>query len=222
MYLMKRPNLPVSVFSAKELGSLGWLLVFVAFLSACEEPLDEVEIFSQNDKLLERFYLRKKDHLRQGPYVLYDSTGTVLLEEAWYEKGQYHGLRRLYYPTGELQIEEHHQHGLFHGPYKSYYKNGQLELEGEYVNNEMTGPWRRYYPSGQLMEIVQFEKNEENGPFVEYYENGQLKAKGNYLGGDKEHGLLLLYDSTGALMRKMNCVRGLCKTFWTPDSTSVH
>ena len=203
------------------LEHFGLLLFLISFLPACKEAPDKIEIFSKDDKLLERFYLTKDEHLRQGPYVLYDSTGTVLLEEAWYEKGKYDGVRKLYYPTGELQIEEHYANGLFQGPYRTYYKNGQVELEGEYVNNEMTGPWKRYYPSGQLMEVVEFKHNQENGPFVEYYENGALKAKGSYQEGDKEHGLLLLYDSTGTLVRKMNCVRGLCKTFWTPDSTAV-
>ncbi|MBK8491633.1 MAG: hypothetical protein IPL49_12310 [Saprospirales bacterium] len=85
----------------------------------------------------------------------------------------------------------------------------------------MAGSWKRYYENGQLLEDVQFENNEENGPFVEYYDNGNLKAKGAYLNGDHEHGLLELYDTTGQLERKMNCEMGLCRTFWTPDSTAV-
>ncbi len=199
-------------------------LLFVLLLTACGEHTDEVEIRSKDGVLLERFYITKAEngkHLRHGPYVLYDSTGKILLEEAQYAQGQYHGLRKIYYPTGELQIEETYQNGLFEGPYRTYYKNGKVELEGQYINNAMSGAWKRYYPSGQLMEVVQFENNEENGPFIEYYENGALKAKGNYLEGDKEDGLLLLYDSTGSLIRKMNCKKGICKTFWTPDSTSV-
>lgn len=222
-----------------------FLTVFLVFIPSCREPVDEVEIRNREDRLLEKFYITKEEHKRHGPYVRYDSTGRVLLEEANYRHGQLDGAYKLYYPSGRLQeeatykdgklegvrklyyeggglqIEEHYLDGLFEGPYRTYYENGQVDQEGQYVNNEMTGEWKRYYPSGRLMEVVQFEHNEENGPFTEYYENGRLKAEGSYLGGDKEHGLLLLYDSTGTLERKMRCNHGICKTFWLADSTAV-
>lgn len=68
------------------------------------------------------------------------------------------------------------------------------------------------------MEEVMFADNEENGPFTEYHKNGSLKAEGNYLNGDNEHGLLKLYNEEGELVRKMQCDSGICQTTWvSPD-----
>ena len=81
----------------------------------------------------------------------------------------------------------------------------------------MTGKWKKYYESGALFEEVTFSDNKENGPFIEYYENGNLKAEGEYLEGDNEHGLLSLYNEKGELERKMECQKGICKTIWKAD-----
>ena len=81
----------------------------------------------------------------------------------------------------------------------------------------MSNVWIRYYKNGQKKEEVTFENNEENGPFVEYNENGSLAAKGSYLNGDFEHGLLEIYDGQGVLVRKMNCDKGICNTTWKAD-----
>ena len=71
------------------------------------------------------------------------------------------------------------------------------------------------------MEEVAFEGNMENGPFKEFYENGKPKATGAYLEGDNEHGELLEYDTTGTLIARKQCDRGICKTLWTLEKGDV-
>ncbi len=51
-------------------------------------------------------------------------------------------------------------------------------------------------------------------PLSEYHPNGQLKAEGYYKNGDKEEGLLKLYNETGKLVKTMNCNSGICRTVW--------
>jgi antitoxin component YwqK of YwqJK toxin-antitoxin module len=85
----------------------------------------------------------------------------------------------------------------------------------------MSGLWTYYYASGEVKEKVHYEHNFENGPFEEYYPDGTIKAKGNYLVGDNEDGLLFLYDESGDPERVMECDSGICRTQWTPDSTEI-
>lgn len=188
-------------------------LLFALSILACGNKALEAIEAEDSFGDIEKYSRRKSDAVKQGPYAKFTREG-IKLEEATYKNGMLHGFRILFSEKGDTQVIEHYRRGLFEGEYKSFYDNGQLEMQGRYENNTMTGKWKRFYDSGEPMEIVAFENNEENGPFVEYYKNGNLKAEGTYLDGDNEHGLLKLYDETGELIRKMNCDRGICRTFW--------
>lgn len=180
-----------------------------------EESGDSLEFVSNQDiaGFVEQFYRSKSDNAKQGLYRKLTSGG-VLLEEASYVNDTIHGIRIQYYEKGDTQIIETFDMGTFNGPFKAYYENGNLELLGHYDNNVMKGKWYKYYESGELEEIVTFDHNAENGPFVEFYRNGNKKAEGNYVNGENEDGLLLLYDETGTLVKKMDCDKGICKTIW--------
>lgn len=154
--------------------------------------------------------------IKDGHLQAYSDSGE-LIEEANYEKDTLHGKRVLYFQEGGKQIVEHYIKGKFHGPYFTFFPDGKPYVEGEYQNNVMSGVWKTYYPSGQLKEEVTFKDNLENGPFKEYHENGKNKAKGNYKDGDREEGILLLYDTTGTLIRKMECSKGICHTIWKKE-----
>lgn len=198
------------------MGRLTILALLLVELTACQN-LEKVETRDASGNLQEVYYRRKTDFARQGAYISYYPGGKVF-EKATYRADTLDGQRILYFENGQVQIEENYRKGRFEGPYKAYYENGQVELEGSYVDNEMSGDWTRYYPNGQVLEVVHFEKNEENGPFTEYHPNGKLKAEGQYLSGDFEHGELKLYDTLGVLERRMNCDRGICRTSWLRDS----
>ena len=146
--------------------------------------------------------------------------GTVI-EEAQFVKDTLNGKRILYYENGKPHIVENYSMGNFSGLYQAYYESGALEISGEYSKGAMNGEWIRNYENGQQMERVLFKNNQENGPFTEWHKNGKLKAKGQYLDGDKEHGELLLYDISGELEKKMNCDRGICRTTWQRDSMKM-
>ncbi len=189
-------------------------LSLLLLVSACGTRTEVKQEYDESGRLVAEFSRDKKTGKLQGPYRYYYPNGKVM-EEGWHEQDSLHGTRRLYYESGQLQAEEHLVRGRYEGPWRSWYPSGQLDMEGQYVDNEMSGVWKRYYESGQLMEEVTFAHNLENGPFREYWPNGHLKAEGTYKDGDYEHGLLLLYDESGQLERKMDCKRGICRTIWT-------
>lgn len=191
-------------------------LPLLMLLSACSGN-ETIKVYDDNGVLTEEYRRSKKDFAKNGTYLAFYPDGSKL-EEARYVRDTLDGIRKRYFPSGSIQIEEPYRMGSFDGIFKSYYENSQLELEGAYVNNVMSGIWKRYYKNGQLLEEVRFENNEENGPFTEYHENGKLKAKGTYLNGDNEHGLLEIFDENGEPERKMECETGVCKTIWVRDS----
>jgi antitoxin component YwqK of YwqJK toxin-antitoxin module len=163
--------------------------------------------------MLEKYEVDKKTGLKSGVFEKFELDGT-LIEHAVYVDDQLHGVRTIYFPNGTPEIVEHYNAGILVGSYMTYFDNAVAEIEGNYTNGVMTGIWKRYFDNGQLMEDVTFADNLENGPFVEYHKNGNLKAEGQYSGGNKEQGLLKLYDENGELYRRMECNNGICHTTW--------
>ena len=113
---------------------------------------------------------------------------------------------------GDTVVLETHKNGMFDGLFKSYYPGNKLNVLAYYKENKLEGWVKRYYETGELMEEVYFEANEENGPFKEYFKNGILKAMGFYKEGPNEQGTLIIYDSLGAVLRRMECTMGACYT----------
>ena len=190
-----------------------FLLSILLSLLACNSNIETVKLTEENGDLVE-YSRRKSDFAKEGEYLRKDEKGQFL-EKAQYTNDSLHGERILYFPNGQPEIIERYEHGKFVGKYQLFHENGQLKQEGSYIDGKMEGEWKGYYDNGQLKEVVTIEANEENGPFTEYHKNGKLKAEGQYLNGDFEHGLLKLYDEHGELVKKMNCVKGVCRTIWT-------
>jgi antitoxin component YwqK of YwqJK toxin-antitoxin module len=195
------------------------LLAFLLFSVSCSQPRTERVERTDEYGYLETFERRLEDFAKEGHYRKTKPDGT-LVEEAHYQHDTLHGIRVLYYDSGDTSIVESYRAGLFDGPYRRYHDNGQLQQSGQYARNELVGTWTSYYDNGQIREIVQFENNLENGPFIEYYANGKLKAEGTYLDGDNEHGPLKLYNEAGELVRTMNCERGRCQTTWAAEDAN--
>ncbi len=195
------------------------ILALLFGLLACNSSVETVSITDENGDLLE-YNRRKSDFAKHGEYLRKNEQGQ-LLEKASFHNDTLHGERILYFSNGQPEIIERYEKGVFVGTYQLYHESGQLKQQGEYIGGSMEGEWKSWYETGQLREVVLFKENEENGPFVEYHKNGKLKAEGQYLNGDFEHGLLKLYDESGELVKKMDCVKGVCRTIWTKEDGDV-
>ena len=187
------------------------MLLVVLITASCDQT-ERVEAEEFGMKVV--YFVDSKTGSKEGPYEKFEQSGE-LFESASYEADQLHGIRTLFYPNGSPEIEETYESGTLNGTYRTYYESGEVDIEGSYVDGVMSGIWKRHYKSGQTMESVTFADNAENGPFVEYHENGKLKAEGQYKGGNREQGLLKLYDENGELYKKMECDDGICHTTWT-------
>ncbi len=199
---------------------LTYSVFLLFFLNACSGTKQEF-VRDANGNVLESFHY-VRDKILHGEYIRYNTDGGIR-ERSNYRNGVLEGTRILYYPSGQKEIEETYKQGIFHGPYFNFHENGLPSLEANYNNGVMEGHLKRYYPSGKILEVVTMQDNIENGPFKEYYENGNIEWEGRYLNGDNEFGLLLNYDSTGTLIKKMMCDSlAICRTIWTLKDGDVN
>jgi antitoxin component YwqK of YwqJK toxin-antitoxin module len=181
----------------------------ILFTSCSRTETVEREAFG----MVEKYEVDKKTGVKHGVFEKFELDGT-LIEHAVYVNDKLQGERTIFYANGSPEIVEHYNAGVIAESYHVYYANSEKEIEGNYADGVMSGIWKRFYENGQLMEEVTFADNMENGPFVEYHKNGNLKAEGQYLGGNKEQGVLKLYDEKGELYRRMECNDGICHTTW--------
>ena len=202
----------------KQVQIIAILSIFLVI--GCKPTIESVEVTDEAGNITEKYERRVADNMRHGLYQLFDENGKIV-EMAIYQNDTLNGKRTMFFENGKPQYVENYINGKFEDDYSSFFENGQLKLNGKYTNGAMNGEWKGYHDNGQLKEIVQFVENEENGPFIEYHPNGKLAAEGSYLNGDNEHGELKLYDENGALIKKMNCDKGICRTTWQSDSTKT-
>lgn len=195
-----------------------WFISIAVIWCSCQPKTEVVEAQNEFGRRI-RFERRKSDFAKEGKFERFDENDK-LVETAEYQNDTLHGIQRLYYPNGQVDMEQSFDHGINHGPYKKYFENGTLQITYNYVNGAIEGESIRYYPNGKVMEVVTLVHSEENGPFKEYYDTGVLKAEGNYIFADDaaaENGELREYDSTGVLIRIANCEQGICRTQWRKE-----
>lgn len=168
---------------------------------------------------------------KNGIRKVFDKTDGSLIWEENYKNDVLHGKRTLFYANGQPQEIENYENGILVGEVLSYNKQGGIATKTPYINKNgesvLEGVIQRYYPNGQLMEKTTVVNSKFDGPFEEYYENGKIKAKGSYIedrfSDPAEVGIVETYDSTGSLLRKLDCTfdeeQGFstCETVWTKE-----
>ncbi len=137
------------------------------------------------------------DGLKEGTHRLYGRDGGIVGGEL-YSKGQkvgegiidqngdYQGLWKLYYSTGELQAEGEFENTKRINDWTYYHRNGKIEHKAKFVNGLPHGKWTWYYETGQLRREEFFRRGKEDGNVIEYDEQGNTIVNGNYVNGLRE------------------------------------
>lgn len=159
-------------------------------------------------------YTVVSDSIKDGMYLKYFSNGK-LYDSCNYKNGILEGERKIFSDKGYVEIQETYKNGILEGPYLVYHPNGNIKIKQTFTNNVLSDFSYRYYSDGVLKEKVTIVDGLENGPFDEYYPNGNLHWKGQYLNGDYEQDTLYEYNTSGELMKKLLCNKGICNTVWT-------
>ena len=217
---------------------ISFMLSLLLIFTACSNTEIKESLDPNGSKI--RYSVRKGTDIKEGLYQVLDSSGK-LTEEVDYINNAPNGRRRLFYPNGQLQREESVspnasnenplEKSILNGSFTEFYENGKPKIKGKFDQNKQTGLWEYYHDNGLLKLKHNFVLGIEDGPFEEYHKNGKIAAKGSFKQGtnafgltnedDMEHGELLIYDTLGTLIRKMNCNYGVCTTTWKIDSTKT-
>ena len=114
---------------------------------------------------------------------------------------------KLFYSTGELNVEMISINDTLTGDYLTYYRSGVLKSKENFYQNERQDSAFYFYPSGNLKRKGVFEEDFYWGLWLTYYENGRLKNSGSYYYGNPE-GVWTFYDKKGRRIETITYKRG--------------
>lgn len=137
------------------------------------------------------------DGMKEGTHRYYDNEGSIegaeiysrgdkIAEGIIDEKGDYQGLWKLYYDTGELKAEGEFENSDRIGEWVIYHKNGEIEHRAKYVAGLPQGRWTWYFDNGKLRREEYYRRGKEDGESTEYDLDGNEISKGEYLSGYKD------------------------------------
>lgn len=97
-----------------------------------------------------------------------DGTGTQTLwtpdgTKTWelkLEDGQRAELK-MWYPSGQLGLEQPYRDGQKHGSFTAYHPNGNKKTEGAYRNGDRAGKWIRYNEDGTVKSTEDYREESE-------------------------------------------------------------
>jgi antitoxin component YwqK of YwqJK toxin-antitoxin module len=96
------------------------------------------------------------------------------------------GLWLTYHQGGDVvMMEEHYLADLLNGVKKTYYPNGQLAETCTYKMGELNGACSYFALGGELIKFLTYENDELHGRAEFYDLNGKLERSGSYFRGKK-------------------------------------
>lgn len=130
----------------------------------------------QNNKVSEGKTLNRK---KEGIWNYYHKGSKQLMTVENYQNGKLEGVRKVYFPTGEIAEEAIYKNGQKEGKYKVYLENGTIVEEAVFKNDQYDGPAIYRSAGGKIVSKGNFVKNERKGIW-ESYEDGKLIKKEKY------------------------------------------
>jgi antitoxin component YwqK of YwqJK toxin-antitoxin module len=139
---------------------------------------------------------------------VYTDRGKPLVAEVPWVKGEIHGVRKTFHPTGEVRSETPYVRGKQHGVAKAYAADGTVTRESTMKNGERDGLLTDYWPeTGKPRRVIRYEMGKVQGETKEYYRNGQLKTVIPFR-EDVMHGEQLVYAEDGTQERSRYWIAG--------------
>ncbi len=166
---------------------------------------------------------------------------TVPIQASAYETPK-DGKEKIYYPNGQLQIEQNYKSGKLDGGFRQFYEDGKLMKEISFKAGQLHGPGKSYYPDGKVLsdgvfengtgtirmyrpdESLEFETAYDKAVLSKtgfYYRNGKLAQACEYRNGGFDNDCLVYYED-GTLFaegHERNLQIDGIQKFYRPDGT---
>lgn len=116
---------------------------------------------------------KEVNRLREGEWKFYQSGKEVILSVEHYSKGKLTGVRKTYFPNGNIAEEAEYKDGMKNGMYKKYTEKGIVLEESVYKNDELNGMATYRNAEGEVVSKGKFANNVKTGIW-KYFEKGKL------------------------------------------------
>src|ERR1017187_10310191 len=99
------------------------------------------------------------------------------------------GIRKRYYPNGQLKEIREFESGNKVGTYLAWWENGRKKMEHYFDKDEYEGTCREWNYEGGLVKEMNYKKGFEEGSQKMFYDNGKVKVNYIMING-RRYGLL--------------------------------
>jgi antitoxin component YwqK of YwqJK toxin-antitoxin module len=101
-----------------------------------------------------------------------------------------------------------------------YHPNGAVKLQGTSQGGKRIGKWESFYPTGYRWSEANYRNGYREGDAVTYYPNGMMRYQGAYY-NDEPSGIWTFYDTTGAMVNKLDMDETESQNIFKTDSTGL-
>ena len=131
---------------------------------------------------------------------------SIEYEIPW-KDGNIHGVKKSYFPDGNVMAEAAYVHGILEGESVLYSPTGQLERKSVFKNGKRDGPSDDYWPSGRIKRTTPYKAGLIEGLVKEFYDSGQLKRELPFK-NNVQHGPEKQYGADGKIEKTKYWVEG--------------
>ncbi|SEW52085.1 hypothetical protein [Chitinophaga arvensicola] len=120
------------------------------------------------------------------------------------------GVRTLYYPNGQKELQENYSQQQLQGARKLWYANGQLRASEYYTNGKLEGLTEWWYVTGQLEEESRYRSGKPYNIHRMYYDTTLLPYMKNLL-------VPMIYATEDSLVNEFKRIQPQYETVYSPE-----
>ena len=117
------------------------------------------------------------NEIYNGKFIDYYYSGRIQ-GEGLIKDGKLDGLRKMYYPNGNLSVERFYTNSISDGLEKEYYEDGTLKQKGFFIDGKENGIWETFFPNGQVKQKTHLKNGIVDGETTIYYSTGKILSVG--------------------------------------------
>ncbi|MGQ2984227.1 toxin-antitoxin system YwqK family antitoxin [Flavobacterium sp.] len=121
---------------------------------------------------------REVNKLNEGEWKYYHPGGKAIMSSERFIKGKLTGIRKVFFPNGNINEETTFVNGLKDGIYKKYTEKGIVLEDSNYKNDQMHGPATYRNGEGKLVATGQYTNGKKTGIW-KFYENDKVVKEQN-------------------------------------------
>jgi antitoxin component YwqK of YwqJK toxin-antitoxin module len=187
------------------------------------ETYDDTTIFYENGKIKQKGVTNFITGKNDGMTSIYNDLG-IMTHQQEYKDGVPNGIRKVYYPNGNVQWDGTFVNNKWVGQLKKYRTDGKLHCIKKLREDSITADIEYYHRSGKLLSNCISINDKCNGEAKQYYSTGELYAC-KMVKDDADNGPQTIYYRSGVVKKfweaKDGKIHGKYKTYYKSGRTKL-